>query len=252
MLASDAVRFLAGSGLGAILGSFLGAIVTRWPRGETVVRGRSKCDACGRTLRPVELIPLVSALTARGQCRSCRAPIDPVHGLMELGAAIIGGLAFWLLPVPVAILFALAGWMLLTLAVLDARHLWLPDALTFPLAALGLTFGDWVMPAPFQDRLIGAALGYGALFAIATLYRRLRGRDGLGLGDAKLLGAIGAWLGWHLLPLVLLAASMAGLLWALAARLLGKEIDGTTRLPFGTLLCLAVLPAAWAGWWFGL
>ncbi len=244
---SDAARLLIGSLFGAIIGSFLGAIVMRWPRGETVLRGRSKCDGCGRTLRAIELVPLISALISRGRCRNCNAPIDPAHGVMELGAALIGGLALWLLPLPAAMLFALAGWMLLTLAMLDARHLWLPDALTFPLAALGLTLGDWVLPAPFPDRLIGAAIGYGALFAIATLYRRLRGRDGLGLGDAKLLGAIGAWLGWQLLPLVLLVASVAGLVWALALHLLGRKIDNSIRLPFGTFLCLAVLPAAMLG-----
>ena len=247
LILSDAARFLVGSLSGAIIGSFLGAIVMRWPRGESVLRGRSKCDGCGRTLRAVELIPLVSAPLSRGRCRQCGASIDPAHGVMELGAALIGGLALWLLPFPAAILFAVAGWLLLTLAMLDARHLWLPDALTFPLAALGLTLGDWVLPASFPDRLIGAALGYGLLFAIALLYRRLRGREGLGLGDAKLLGAIGAWLGWQLLPLVLLVASVAGLVWALALWLLGREIDGSTRLPFGTFLCLAVVPAALLG-----
>jgi leader peptidase (prepilin peptidase)/N-methyltransferase len=252
LLASDAARFLIGSGVGAIFGSFLGALVMRWPRGESVMRGRSKCDHCGRTLRAVELIPLLGSLLSRGRCRHCGGLIDPAHATMELGAAVIGGLSLWLLPLPAAILFMIGGWLLLMLAKLDARHFWLPDRLTFPLAALGLTFGDWVLPAPFPDRLIGAALGYGTLFAINMLYRRLRGRDGLGLGDAKLLGAIGAWTGWQLLPLVLVCASLAGLAWALALKLRGVEVERTTRLPFGTFLCLAVLPAAWLGAALGL
>jgi leader peptidase (prepilin peptidase)/N-methyltransferase len=242
-LASDAVRFFIGCGLGAIIGSFLGAIVTRWPRGESIVRGRSKCDSCGRALGPLELVPLVGALVARGRCRTCGAPIDPVHSFMEAGAALIGGLALWLLPLPAAALFMIGGWMLLALAVLDARHFWLPDALTLPLAALGLTVGDWVLPAPFLDRAIGAALGYGGLFLLALGYRRLRGREGLGLGDAKLLGAIGAWMGWQALPIVLLVASVAGLLWALFLHLRGGTMDAATRLPLGTFLCLAVVPA---------
>lgn len=251
ILGDDLVRFLLGAGLGAIIGSFLGAMVMRWPRGESIVRGRSRCDGCGRPLAPRDLIPIAGAIMARGRCRACNAPIDPIHGLMEGGAALIGGLAAWLLPLPAAILFALGGWMLLTLAVLDARHFWLPDALTLPLAAIALTVGDWVLPAPFLDRAVGAGLGYGLLFLLAILYRRLRGRDGLGLGDAKLLGAIGAWLGWQLLPLVLLVASLMGLLWALALRLRGDAVDGATRLPFGTFLCLAVAPAAWVGWSIG-
>ncbi|MBN8829313.1 MAG: prepilin peptidase [Sphingomonadales bacterium] len=251
-LANDAARLLIGSGVGAIFGSFLGALVMRWPRGESVMRGRSRCDHCGRTLGAVELIPLLGSLIARGRCRHCSGLIDPTHALMELGAAMIGGLSLWLLPLPAAILFMIGGWLLQALAVLDARHFWLPDKLTLPLAALGLTLGDWVLPAPFPDRLIGAALGYGGLFVIAILYRRLRGREGLGLGDAKLLGAIGAWTGWQLLPLVLLCASLAGLAWALLLKLRGHDVGRTTRLPFGTLLCAAVLPAAGVGVALGL
>jgi leader peptidase (prepilin peptidase)/N-methyltransferase len=251
-IVNDAVRFLVGSGIGAIIGSFLGTIVMRWPRSESVARGRSRCDGCGRTLRAVELIPIAGAIIARGRCRSCGTKIDPAHGITEIGAALIGGLALWLLPLPAAILFAIALWMLLTLAMLDARHLWLPDALTLPLAVLGLTLGDWVLPASFQDRLIGAALGYGGLFLLAITYRRLRGREGLGLGDAKLLAAIGAWLGWQLLPLILLFASLGGLVWALVLKLRGELVDGKTRFAFGTFLCLAVVPAAWLGWSIGL
>lgn len=247
----DAIRFLIGSGFGAIIGSFLATIAMRWPRGQSVAAGRSRCDGCDRPLRAIELIPIAGAIIARGRCRSCGVAIDPVHNLVEVGSAIIGGLSLWLLPLPAAILIATAGWMLLTLAVLDARELWLPDALTLPLAVLGLTLGDWILPAPLLDRAIGAGLGYGLLFALAIGYRRLRGRDGLGLGDAKLLGAIGAWLGWQLLPFVLLGASLAGLLWALILHLQGKAVDGATKLPFGTFLCLAVAPAAWLGWSLG-
>jgi leader peptidase (prepilin peptidase)/N-methyltransferase len=241
-LASDAARFLIGCGLGAIIGSFLGAIVTRWPRGEGVVRGRSRCDSCDRTLGPLELVPLIGALVARGRCRTCGVRIDPIHSFMEAGAALIGGLALWLLPLPAAGLFMTGGWILLTLAVLDARHFWLPDALTLPLAAIGLTVGDWVLPAPFLDRAIGAGIGYAGLFLLAVSYRRLRGRDGLGLGDAKLLGAIGAWMGWQALPIVLLTASAAGLLWVLFLYLRGRSVDATMRLPLGTFLCMAVIP----------
>lgn len=249
----DTARLLIGLGLGAIIGSFLGAIVLRWPRGDSVLRGRSECDGCGRTLGPIELVPILGALIARGRCRTCGARIDPAHMLAEVGAALIGGFMLWLTPDLLAAgVLAVGGWMLLALALLDARHLWLPDALTLPLAALGLTLGDWVLPVPLPDRLIGAALGYAGLALLAAAYRRLRGAEGLGLGDAKLLGAIGAWWGWMLLPPVLLLASVAGLLWALALRLRGRTIDAKTALPFGTFLCLAVAPAVWLGWSLGL
>ena len=106
---------------------------------------------------------------------------------------------------------ALFGWVLLTLALLDAGHFWLPDKLTLPLLLLGLAI---VNEPPLLHRLIGAAAGYAVLALIALAYRAARGREGLGGGDPKLLAAIGAWLGWQALPFVLLAASLAGLAWA--------------------------------------
>jgi leader peptidase (prepilin peptidase)/N-methyltransferase len=241
----EGARLLLGGAGGAIIGSFLATIVSRWPRGQSVVSGRSRCDGCGRTLGPFDLVPLLGWVVARGKCRSCGARIDPAHPLVEAGAALIGALCFWGLPPLAALVLACGFWLLLILAVLDARHFWLPDALTYPLALVGLTVGEWVLPAPLADRLIGAGLGAGLMLVLAYGYKYLRGREGLGLGDAKLLGAIGAWLGWTMLPLVLLFASLGGLLWALQLKARGQAIDGATRLPFGTFLCLAVAPA-WA------
>ncbi len=240
---SDTARLLAGAGLGLIVGSFLATIVSRWPRGRSVVTGRSRCDGCARALGPLDLVPLLGWLIARGRCRACGAQIDPIHPLVELGAGVIGALCAWAFPSGTALFMAVGGWLLLTLAVMDARHFWLPDALTLPLAALGLTLGDWMLPASFADRALGAAAGAGVLFLLALGYRRLRGREGLGLGDAKLLGAIGAWLGWQALPFVLLIASLTALLWVAGLRLAGRELDAATRVPLGTFLCIAVLPA---------
>jgi leader peptidase (prepilin peptidase)/N-methyltransferase len=242
---SPLLILLIGAGIGAIIGSFLATIVSRWPRGQSVVTGRSRCDGCGRSLNALDLVPLVGWLVGRGKCRSCGARIDPAHPLIELGCALIGGFCAWAFPPIPAALFAVGGWILLTLAVLDARHLWLPDVLTLPLAALGLTLGDWVLPAPFPDRVIGAVAGAMFLALLAFAYRKLRGREGLGLGDAKLLGAIGAWMGWQALPFVLLIASVTALLWALVSRAIGKSVDAQTRIPLGTFLCLAVVPT-WA------
>lgn len=244
VLALPWARALIGVVLGAIIGSFLGALVTRWPRGEDVVRGRSHCDGCGRTLGPVEMIPLLSALLLRFRCRTCGARIDPVQWVMEAGCAIIGGMALAFAPGPLPALgWCLLGWLLLALAILDARHFWLPDRLTLTLAGLGLTVGLYAGGASLTDRLIGAGVGYGGILVIALGYRALRGREGIGLGDAKLLGAIGAWTGWSLLPMVLLVASLAGLVWALILSARGGDVRGDSALPLGTFLCFAVLPA---------
>lgn len=243
---------LIGAGAGLIAGSFLAAIVTRWPRGEGVLRGRSRCDDCGRTLSVRDLVPVLSWALARGRCRTCGGAIDPVHPVMEGGCALIGAAAFALAPLFPAGVLALGGWMLLALALLDWRHHWLPDALTLPFAALGLTLGEWAGLPLFVDRALGAAVGYGALFLIALVYRLTRGREGLGLGDAKLLGGIGGWLGWAALPIVLLVASVCGLVWAGIAVMRGHPVHATTALPFGTFLCLAVVPAAWLAGLLGL
>lgn len=234
------VAALVGALAGAILGSFLATLILRWPQGRGVARGRSACDGCSRTLAARDLIPLFSAMVQRGRCRTCGARIDPLHGRVEAGCAIIGALAIGGMPDIGGIGWALLGWTLLTLAILDWRHFWLPDALTLPLAFLGLTIGLWATDVILIDRIIGAVIGYGALLAISLGYRALRGRDGLGLGDAKLLGALGAWFGWQALPFILLIASMLGLAVMLVS---GRAKSRTARVPLGAFLALAALPA---------
>ncbi len=240
----DPLAALIGAVLGAIAGSFLATIILRWPKGEGVARGRSRCDGCGRALTVRDLVPLLSALAQKGRCRSCGAAIDPLHGRVEAACAVIGALALGVRPDLSGIGFALLGWLLLTLALLDLRHYWLPDALTFPLAFLGLTLGLWTTEPTLEARVIGAVAGYALLALVAVGYRRLRGHDGLGLGDAKLLAALGAWFGWQALPFILLAASSLGLVAAALLPLTGRSVTRTTRLPLGLFLALAAVP----GW----
>ena len=236
---------IIGGVAGAIAGSFLATLILRWPQGRGVVRGRSACDGCGRTLAALDLVPIFSALQQRGRCRTCGARIEPLHGRVEAGCAIIGALALGLLPGLDGAGWALLGWLLLTLAILDWRHFWLPDALTLPLAFLGLTLGLWVTDAILIDRVIGAGAGYCVLLVVALGYRAARGRDGLGLGDAKLFGALGAWFGWQALPFILLMAASLGLVAVLATIGAGRVVDRTTRVALGTCLAAAALP----GWW---
>lgn len=232
-----------GAVLGAIIGSFLATVAIRWPKGESAARGRSRCDDCGRTLGWWELVPLVSAVMLRGKCRTCGANIDSTHVLIELAAAALGAAALGLSFGIEGAGWAILGWILLLLAILDWRHFWLPDKLTLPLAFLGLTLGLWVNDVPMFDRVIGAAAGYGLLVGIELGYQALRGRAGLGRGDAKLFGALGAWLGWQALPFLLLFASVLGLVVALVSLTMGGKVGRMTRVPLGTFLCLAALPA---------
>jgi leader peptidase (prepilin peptidase)/N-methyltransferase len=228
--------------LGAVAGSFVSTAAIRWPKGGQVTRGRSACDGCGRVLGVIDLIPILGFLIRRGRCQTCGAAIDRRHLAIEIAAALIGMTAFAVAPGLAGVAGALFGWMLLLLGALDVEHFWLPDRVTYPFALIGIAAGaGGIMPFP-NDRLIGLAVGFGGLWLVGTLYRLVRGREGLGGGDPKLFGAIGAWLGWAALPTVLLLAGLAGLAAILLARTRGETVSATTRLPLGALLAVAAWP----------
>ena len=232
----------AGLVAGAIFGSFIATILIRWPQGRSVLAGRSRCDRCGRRLGPRDLVPLFSYAALHGRCRGCGAAIDRRHFAVELAAAAVGVIAVLAHPFPLALVSAALGLWLLLLAWLDAAHFWLPDSLTIPLALFGLAAG-WAGFGPSLElRLIGLALGWATLVLIGFAYRRLRGREGLGGGDPKLLAAIGAWLGAFHLPLVLVGAGLAGIAAVIVLKLRGGEIGLATRLPLGTLMAVAAWP----------
>jgi leader peptidase (prepilin peptidase)/N-methyltransferase len=238
-----ALAVTLGGVLGLVIGSFLATLLIRWPAGRSMIGGRSACDACGAVLGPLELVPLVSWLVRRGRCRHCGAAIDSRHVAVELAAALIGIVAALAHPLPLALVTATFGWWLLLIASLDLEHQWLPDLLTLPLLALGLLAAYAGFGPPLAERAIGAAIGWTALAAIAFLYRRLRGREGMGGGDPKMFGAIGAWVGAWTLPAILLGAGLLGLAAVLAMRLRGEKVSATTRLPLGALMALAAWPA---------
>lgn len=227
--------------LGLVFGSFIATLVLRWPEGRSVL-GRSQCDACHRPLAPWDLVPLLSALRTRGRCRQCGAPIDPFHSRVEIASMLIGALALALMPGTTGWLWALFGWLLLPLALLDARHFWLPDRLNGLLAIIGLLFAGPLLATTLPDRWIGALAGGLLLGSVAWAYRRARGVDGMGGGDPKLVAAVGAWLGWQALPLMLLLASLGGLAWALVTQRKGDPPLASRRVPFGLFACTA----AWA------
>ena len=233
--------------LGAIIGSFLATILVRWPRGESALAGRSRCDGCGRALRAWELVPILSSLIQRGRCRRCGARIDRRHVAIELAGALIGVVALVAHPLPLALATALLGWWLLILAALDVEHQWLPDALTLPPIPLGLGAAWLGLGPPLLDRLLGVVIGGGILWLLGFLYSRLRGREGLGGGDPKLLAAIGAWVGVLQLPFVLLGAGIVGLIALAAMRVRGVEVARTTRLPLGALMAVTAWPIWIAG-----
>ena len=228
-------------GAGLLAGSFLGLVSLRLPRGEGFVPGRSRCRSCDRPLGAWRLIPLLSYAVARGRCAGCGAPIPVRYPAMELAGATIGvGAALTQPSFAAALLTALLGWQLLLIAVVDGEHFWLPDQLTLPLLGTGLLAALALDRLGVVDSLIGAALGFGGLWLLARLYRRVRGREGLGGGDPFLLAAGGAWTGWIGLPGVLLWAALAGLSVTAARALTGTRVSGSDRLPFGVFLAIGI------------
>lgn len=229
--------------LGLVIGSFLATLLIRWPKGEGAVAGRSRCDACGAALGPLDLVPILSWLLRRGRCRACGAAIDPRHLAVELAAAMIGVVAALAHPLPLALVTAGLGWWLLLTAALDLEAQWLPDLLTLPLVLLGLGAAWAGFGPPLDERLWGAGIGCASLEAIRLSYRLSRGRDGMGGGDPKLFAAAGAWVGVWNLPVILLAAGLLGIAAALAMLLRGQKLAAETRMPLGTLIALALWPA---------
>lgn len=222
---------------GAIIGSYIGVIVLRWPTGEATVNGRSRCDTCQRQLAWFDLLPLVSFLQLRGKCRYCKAAIDPVQAVAEWSGAVLCGLAFYLLPIEAAAARSLLFLMLLPLALLDARHLWLPDSLVLAVALLGLGLGGVTSGgAELTVRLLSAVLAFAVLEGLRRLFRAIRGREGMGAGDPKLFAALALWLSPYDLPVLILLASMLGIAVALVSTIRKRPVE---QLPFGTLLAAA-------------
>jgi leader peptidase (prepilin peptidase) / N-methyltransferase len=235
------------------IGSFLGVVIRRLPEGQPITCARSRCQACNAVLGPRDLVPILSWLAARGRCRRCGHRVSWFYPAVELAALAIAVVAALLDRGVEVWLDCIFGWWLLTLAWIDARHWLLPDLLTLPLVLAGL-FAAWLFDrGDLANRALGAALGYAAFRVVAYLYRQLRGRDGLGEGDAKLLAAAGAWVGASGLPQVILFAALAGLGAAVCLRLSGVRLGALSALPFGPFLAFAawfvwLLPAAY---WFG-
>lgn len=229
-------------------GSFLGLIAVRLPEGGRIVLGRSACRSCGTALGAIDLVPLFSWLALRGRCRHCGAPVSAFYPAMEVAAV---GVAVWAAALTSGWLLAAScflGWGLLVLSAVDWREFLLPDNLTLPLIPAGLVVAYSVDPGQVAAHIAGAALGYGMLALLAWGYRRRCGRDGIGMGDAKLLAAAGAWTSWTALPGILLLAGMTGLVAAVLTALLERrKLSARQSIAFGPHLALAT----WVSWLYG-
>lgn len=243
----DWVFYVTAACVGAIMGSFLNVVIHRgpvlWNLVDAPDRGnlafpRSSCPSCGTAIRIIHLVPLLSYAMLRGKCAACSAPISLRYPLVEFAGAFCALIALTIFGVTIAASFAFAFFLfLIALGVIDFETGYLPDALTLTLLVLGVTASAiGVYDVSLLESVLGALVGYGAFRLIDFIFLRLRGVEGLGQGDAKLLAAIGSWLGWAALPPVVFLAAITALIGIAVAAAGGKKISRDTAVPFGPAL----------------
>jgi leader peptidase (prepilin peptidase)/N-methyltransferase len=255
--------------LGLAVGSFLNVVIHRLPKmlerqwqaecaelaGTPVppaerfnlIVPRSRCPACGHAITALENIPLVSYLALRGRCSACAAPISPRYPVVEALSGFLSGYAAWRFGFSAAALGALLfAWVMIALAFIDLDTFYLPDNLTLPLLWGGLLLNLYSVFTDLRSAVIGAAVGYLSLWLMFWMFKLATGKEGMGYGDFKLLAAIGAWLGWKMLPLVILVSSVFGA--AVGVGLMVFARHGREKpIPFGPYLAAAGLIALFHG-----
>jgi leader peptidase (prepilin peptidase)/N-methyltransferase len=246
---------------GLCVGSFLNVVIHRLPkmlergwqaqcaelRGEApdsapaynLVVPRSACPACGIRITALQNIPVVSWLALRGRCAGCKAPISGRYPMVEVLGGVLAACAIWRFGVtPQGIAACGLLWSLLALTMIDFDTQLLPDGITLPLLWAGLIVNLWNTFAPLPDAVIGAVAGYLSLWAVYWAFKLIRGKEGMGYGDFKLLAALGAWLGWQVLPVIVLLSSVVGACIGMTL-IVFKGRDHAVPMAFGPFLAIA-------------
>ena len=246
MTASPTASLVIAGIFGLIVGSFLNVVIFRLPRGTSVVWPASACGSCRRELRWFENIPVVSWIVLGAKCARCKAPISMQYPLVEATTAVLFVLVAAMTPVgPLLAARLLLVCGLVVLFGIDLEHQILPNSITLPGIVAGLAF-SLVGPPGWKASLLGVVLGGGSLYAIAAGYYAVRKEEGLGMGDVKMLAAIGAFLGWQAVLLTLVLSSLSGALIGVAM-IAAQRGSMKYALPFGTFLALGALVAMLVG-----
>ena len=213
------------------------------PPPENIFTSRSHCPQCGHLITAIENIPVLSYLFLRGKCSECGTRISPRYPAIEILTAILSGLVAWSFGFTAALPFLLIlVWSLIALSFIDFDHKLLPDKLLLPILWLGLLVNSQGLVTDIYSSLYGAVAGYLSLWIVYQVFKLLTGKEGMGYGDFKLLALIGAWLGWQMLPLVILLSSLVGAsIGILGILILGR--DRQLPIPFGPYLSIAGLIA---------
>ncbi|WP_300657384.1 A24 family peptidase [Pseudomonas sp.] len=248
--------------LGLLIGSFLNVLVYRLPvmmQRDWQAQAReilelpappdaplfnlilpnSRCPHCGHEIRPWENIPVISYLSLRGKCSSCKAPISLRYPLVELACGLLSAYVAWHFGFTwQAAGMLLLTWGLLAMSLIDADHQLLPDSLVLPLLWLGLIANYFGLFTSLEAALWGAIGGYLSLWSVYWLFKLVTGKEGMGYGDFKLLAMLGAWGGWQVLPLTILLSSLVGAVLGLIMLRL-RNAETSTPIPFGPYLAIA-------------
>ena len=254
---------------GLLVGSFLNVVIHRLPkmleqswadecsalRGEepaerpkyNLVVPRSACPACRHQITALENIPVVSWLLLRGKCSSCKVKISGRYPLIEIVAALLAlAAAYRFGPTPQAVAVIGLLWVLLALTAIDIDTQLLPDNLTLPLLWAGLIVNSFGLFIPLSTALWGAIFGYLVLWAVYWAFKLVTGKEGMGYGDFKLLAALGAWLGWQMLPVIILLSSVVGAIVGISLIVM-RGRDRNIPIPFGPYLAGAGALAVFFG-----
>ena len=229
--------------LGSIWGSFSNVCIHRLPNNKSVSRGRSYCPSCKKQIRWYDNIPIFSYVFLKAKCRDCSAKINVKYLLVELICALSFVWFFYLFGLSLTtLLFFILSIFFIIIFFIDLKHFIIPNELTFPLMAIGLlksfdpNLNQYLFPN-FLNSLIGGVAGYIIIWMIIFIYKRLRNKEGMGLGDAKLLSAIGFWFGWISIPFILFFSSFIALVLAIPS-LINKSKNLSSQIPFGPYLIL--------------
>ncbi len=238
--------FLLSIILGGIWGSFANVCIHRIPLNQSVAVKRSYCPNCGKTIKWFDNIPLISFILLRGKCRDCNKKIGSQYFLVELLSVLSFLLIYYLFGISItSLLFAILSIFFIIIFFIDLKHFIIPNTLTFPLMAIGFiksfdpNLNTSIFPN-YLNSLLGGIIGYLIIWTIIYLYKKFRNIEGMGLGDAKLLSAIGFWFGWISLPFIIFISSLVALL-VVAPSLVNKSKKMSSEIPFGPYIIIGCI-----------
>ena len=264
----EIIGYIVVFGFGAIVGSFLNVVIHRVPNEESIIFPNSACPNCKNSIKPYDNIPLLSWLFLGGKCRNCKNPISPRYPAVELLTGVLFALVYWQIGfnlfLPVALIFAAS---IIALIFIDAENMILPNVITYPLLVFALLvrllFPIFVSASYFSDlqisplnqmdspawlvslvgAVLGALVGGGSLWLVGEIWKRLRGVDAMGLGDVKMMFAVGALLGWRLTFLTIFIGAFTGAIAGIMVISRQKEKDLQALIPFGIFLGIGSIVA---------